>query len=204
MHQCVQTIITIFTLIGLVGAASTPARVDVQENKPEEIVLTEGTPINVVTTQEITSKAAKPNDPVNFTVDGDLMVNGQVVVRKGTTAIGSVINAERGGYLGKSGKLGIQVISCLLKVLSRQRNVQANYLVMNKIWRRNKNDEYPVIGKIDKLDMLQAVIGQAGRNHDAYIIRKSREELRSPLHQPIGSLISIQTKLVAYANKIVV
>jgi len=75
MHQRVQTIITTFTLIGLVAAVSTPARVVVQENKQEETVLTEGTPIKVVTTQEITSKAAKPNDPVNFTVDGDLMIN---------------------------------------------------------------------------------------------------------------------------------
>jgi hypothetical protein len=76
-----------------------------------EIVLPEGTPINVITAQEVTSKAAKPNDPVNFTVNEDLVINGQVVVRKGTPAIGSVINAEKGGYLGKSGKLGIQVES---------------------------------------------------------------------------------------------
>jgi len=48
---------------------------------------------------------------VNFTVNEDLVLNGQVVVRKGTAAIGSVINAEKGGYLGKSGKLGIQVES---------------------------------------------------------------------------------------------
>ena len=39
------------------------------------------------------------------------MINGQVVVRKGTPAIGSVINAEKGGYMGKSGKLAVQVES---------------------------------------------------------------------------------------------
>ena len=81
------------------------------QDPPAEIVLTEGTPINVVTAQEITSKAAKPNDPVKFTVNEDLVINGQVVVPKGTAAIGSVINAEKGGYLGKSGKLGVQVES---------------------------------------------------------------------------------------------
>jgi len=85
-------------------------RARVQDPAPE-IVLPEGTPIGVVTAQEVTSKAAKPNDPVNFTVNEDLVINGQVVVRKGTPAIGSVINAEKGGYLGKSGKLGIQVES---------------------------------------------------------------------------------------------
>ncbi len=77
----------------------------------EVIVLAEGTPINVVTAQEVTSKTASPNDNVNFKVDEDLVVNGHVIVTKGTLAKGSVINAEKGGYLGKSGKLGIQVES---------------------------------------------------------------------------------------------
>ncbi len=80
-------------------------------NQADEIVLAEGTAINVVTAQEITSKDAKPNDPVKFTVAEDLTISGQVIVRKGTAAVGSVINAEKGGYLGKSGKLGVQVES---------------------------------------------------------------------------------------------
>ncbi len=77
----------------------------------EEIVISEGTPIKVITASEITSKDAKPNDPVSFTVDEDVVVNGQVLVRKGTEAAGSVVNAEKGGYMGKSGKLAIQVES---------------------------------------------------------------------------------------------
>jgi hypothetical protein len=80
-------------------------------NQSDEIVLPEGAALNVVTAQEINSKDAKPNDPVSFTVAEDLTVNGQVIVRKGTAALGSVINAEKGGYLGKSGKLGVQVES---------------------------------------------------------------------------------------------
>ena len=81
-------------------------------NRPQdEIVLGEGTPINVVTAKEVTSKEVKPNDPVDFTVSEDLVINGQVIVRKGTPAVGSVINAEKGGYMGKSGKLAVQVES---------------------------------------------------------------------------------------------
>lgn len=77
----------------------------------DEIVLAEGTALKVVTTEEITSKAAKPNDPVKFTVVEDLVINGQVIVRTGTAAVGSVVNAEKGGYMGNSGKLAIQVES---------------------------------------------------------------------------------------------
>ena len=77
----------------------------------DEIVVAEGTAINVITVKEVTTKEAKPNDPVEFTVAEDLVINGQVVVRKGTPAIGSVINAEKRGYMGKSGKLAVQVES---------------------------------------------------------------------------------------------
>src|SRR6185437_2956526 len=95
-----------FCSAGLRGAGAKP-----RASQGDEIVLAEGTSLNVVTAQEITSKDAKPNDPVSFTVAEDLTINGQVIVRKGTAAVGSVINAEKGGYLGKSGKLGVQVES---------------------------------------------------------------------------------------------
>lgn len=77
----------------------------------DPIVVTEGTAVNVVTVKEVTTKNAKPNDPVEFTVAEDLVIDGQVIVKKGTPAIGSVINAEKGGYMGKSGKLAVQVES---------------------------------------------------------------------------------------------
>ena len=79
--------------------------------KPEDIVLSEGTAIKVIVTSEISSKEAKPNDPVSFTISEDIVIDGQVVVRLGTQAIGSVVNAEKGGYMGKSGKLAVQVES---------------------------------------------------------------------------------------------
>jgi hypothetical protein len=99
------------SLLTIVVIASLPA-VAISMNRPQdEIVVAEGTAINVITAKEVTTKEAKPNDPVDFTVAEDLVINGQVIVRKGTPAIGSVINAEKGGYLGKSGKLAIQVES---------------------------------------------------------------------------------------------
>lgn len=99
--------IVVFVIVVLL----TPSARLASQDKSQDIILAEGTPINVVTAQEITSKDAKPNDPVNFTVNEDLAINGTVAVRKGTAAIGSIINAEKGGYMGKSGKLGIQVES---------------------------------------------------------------------------------------------
>jgi len=101
----ILAVIIVLILSGLITSALAAS----QDPQPEVIVVAEGTPINVVTAQEITSKEAKPNDNVNFTVNEDVVVNGHVVVRKGAAAVGSVINAEKGGYMGKSGKLAIQV-----------------------------------------------------------------------------------------------
>ena len=88
-----------------------PALLATAATHQDEIVISEGTPIKVVTTREITSKEAKPNDAVPFTVSEDVVINGQVVIRTGTAAAGSVVNAEKSGYMGKSGKLAIQVES---------------------------------------------------------------------------------------------
>lgn len=98
-------------LLTIVVIASLTAVAVPVTHPQDEIVVAEGTPINVVTAKEVTTKEAKPNDPVDFTVAEDLLINGQVIVRKGTPAVGSVINAEKGGYMGKSGKLAVQVES---------------------------------------------------------------------------------------------
>src|SRR5436305_878891 len=106
----------IFT-IGLFSLIAKPSihLIDVhsqdKNSQGEELVLTEGAPLNLVTAQEVSSKTAKPGDSVSFKVDEDVVVNGHVVISKGTLAKGSVINAEKSGRMGKSGKLGIQVES---------------------------------------------------------------------------------------------
>jgi Protein of unknown function (DUF2846) len=108
MFPIKQSLVTIL----VIALSSTYIYAAGNSNHPQdEIVVPEGTPINVVVAKEVTSKDAKPNDPVEFTVTEDLVINGQVIVRKGTPAVGSVINAEKKGYLGKSGKLAVQVES---------------------------------------------------------------------------------------------
>jgi len=99
-------IVLILSLLGLPTAA-----VRAEHSQDELIILAEGTPLNVVTAQELSSKTANLGDEVVFTVDEDLVVNGKTLISKGTTAKGSVMNAEPSGYMGKSGRLGIVVQS---------------------------------------------------------------------------------------------
>lgn len=105
MKRSLVVVLTI-TLLSVFACVATSLA-----HSEDEIVLAAGTPLNVVTAEDISSRDARPNDPVHFAVAEDLVINGQVVVRKGTPAIGSVINAEKGGYMGKSGKLAVQVES---------------------------------------------------------------------------------------------
>jgi hypothetical protein len=100
-------------LICIMALQSTPLiGVCAQDTQGEEmVVLAEGVALDLVTAQELSSKVAKPGDPVSFKVDEDVVVGGHVVISKGTLAQGSVINAEKSGRMGKAGKLGIQIES---------------------------------------------------------------------------------------------
>jgi hypothetical protein len=77
----------------------------------QEITMPEGTAISLTLTKDISSKVVERGDPVGFVVAKDVIVNNQVLVKEGTDAKGSVIYAEKGGYMGHSGKLAIQVES---------------------------------------------------------------------------------------------
>ena len=57
-----------------------------------------------------------------------------------------------------------------VEFLLRETDIQPNDPVMDDVRRRNQHDEDPIVAKVDEFDMLQAVAGQAGRDHDAYII----------------------------------
>jgi hypothetical protein len=92
-----------------------PLTLVAQEIKPttegEEITLPDGTEFEVLTTEEISSKTAAENDPVNFKVAEDVKINNRVVIAKDTLVKGFVASVEQRGHLGKGGKLGLRVES---------------------------------------------------------------------------------------------
>jgi hypothetical protein len=101
-------------LIYLMALQSTrPVAVYAQDQPAQDdlVVLAESTPLNLVTTEEISSKKAELGDLIIFKVDEDVVVNGHVVISKGTEAKGRVMNAEKSGRVGRAGKLGIRVES---------------------------------------------------------------------------------------------
>jgi hypothetical protein len=76
-----------------------------------QVVLPEGEEFTVQTVDEISSKTASENDPVNLRVVEDVKVGNQVVIAHGTLVKGIVASVDQRGHLGKGGKLGIRVES---------------------------------------------------------------------------------------------
>jgi hypothetical protein len=71
--------------------------------------LADGTPVKVKFKQTISSKTAKENDPVEFEVSEDVLVENVIVIAKGALARGIVTKAKRSGMLGRKGKLEISL-----------------------------------------------------------------------------------------------
>ena len=97
----------------LMQAAAPAILVACAEDAPEatEITVPDGTEFSVVTTEEISSKTATEGDPLTFKVDEDVVVGGQVVIKKDAVVKGVVSDASKSGMLGRGGKLSIRIES---------------------------------------------------------------------------------------------
>jgi hypothetical protein len=81
-------------------------------NQPvQSVVIPDGTEISAVTTEALSSKTAHEDDPITFKVDEDVVIEGAIVIAKGTLVKGSVTNAKKSGFFGKGGQLNIRVDS---------------------------------------------------------------------------------------------
>ena len=89
-----------------VAAASFSSSEALQGN---EVVIPDGTEFTVVTTEEISSKTANEDDPINLKVMEDVKINGQIVIAKDTLVKGVVASAKKSGMLGRGGSLGIRI-----------------------------------------------------------------------------------------------
>ncbi len=71
--------------------------------------LLDGTPVRLRLSQTISSADAKVNQEIPFEVIDDVKVDGVTVLAKGSTAIGSVTEAEHRKSMGRGGKLNISI-----------------------------------------------------------------------------------------------
>ena len=105
---CALTLLFVFTAQAVAAPAAALAAASTQA---EEVVVPDGTEINIITTEEISSKTAVEGDPLTFKVEEDVIVGGKVVIARGALVKGEVSNAKKSGRMGKGGALSIRVLS---------------------------------------------------------------------------------------------
>ncbi len=71
--------------------------------------LADGTPVKLTLKQTLSSATSHNNDPIEFEVAEDVRVGNTIVIARGATAKGMVVEARPSGMLGRKGKLEIAV-----------------------------------------------------------------------------------------------
>jgi PEGA domain-containing protein len=99
MYRKVFAFAFVFVLLGVQSIAQVG----------QSIVLDDGTPIRLRTTQTISSADAHTDDRVDFEVVDDVKVGDVVVIRHGTAAIGTVTEAQSKRRMGRGGKLAVNI-----------------------------------------------------------------------------------------------
>jgi len=76
---------------------------------PEKLILKEGADVNLKFSQDLSSKTATEDDPVNLVLDQDLKIGDIVIAKAGAKAVGTITHAKKAGMMGKAGELNMRL-----------------------------------------------------------------------------------------------
>jgi hypothetical protein len=77
----------------------------VQGAAPSKLRLPAGTPIHLLLAEPLSSARNRTGDRFTLRVASDVSVDGQVVIRRGALALGTIASAHGRGYMGQAGSL---------------------------------------------------------------------------------------------------
>ncbi|HKW61464.1 MAG TPA: hypothetical protein VJN89_02870 [Candidatus Acidoferrum sp.] len=86
-----------------------PQQPQATADAPAKLVLKEGTDVKLKFAQDLSSKTAAEDDPVNLVLDEDLKVGDVVVAKAGAKAVGAVTHVKKAGMMGKAGELNMRL-----------------------------------------------------------------------------------------------
>ncbi len=90
------------------AAQSSPA-VQPPAEPSAKLILKEGTDVKLKFAQDLSSKTAADDDPVNMVLDEDLKVGDVTVCKAGAKALGTVTHAKKAGMMGRGGELNLRL-----------------------------------------------------------------------------------------------
>jgi hypothetical protein len=74
-----------------------------------KIAVREGTDVSLKFAQDLSSKTAAEDDPVNLVLAEDLKVGDVVIAKAGSKAVGTITHAKKAGMMGKAGELNMRL-----------------------------------------------------------------------------------------------
>lgn len=125
--------------------------------KPEMIEVPGGTHIPLVLHNAISTRSARPGDPVYFETLFPVMIDGHVVIPAGSYMSGEVTDAKRAGRVKGRAELGIKLTTIILPN-SYMVNLNAMPNSAGSGGGETVNDEGKVIGDSDKASDAGTVI----------------------------------------------
>jgi hypothetical protein len=75
----------------------------------EKLVLKEGADVNLKFSQDLSSRTATEDDPVNLVLDQDLKLGDIVIAKAGAKAVGTITHVKKAGMMGKAGELNMRL-----------------------------------------------------------------------------------------------
>lgn len=76
---------------------------------PKKVLLAEGAEITLRMAQDISSRAARPGEPIELALAEDLKVGDAVVAKAGARALGEVVQGKRPDFWGEAGEVSLRV-----------------------------------------------------------------------------------------------
>jgi hypothetical protein len=93
-----------------VFSASIPASSQNVSVVPKKVLLTKGTEITLRMAQDISSRAARPGEPIELNLAEDLKVGEAVVAKAGARALGEVVHGKRPDFWGDAGEVSLRML----------------------------------------------------------------------------------------------
>jgi hypothetical protein len=117
----------------------------------KQIMVPSGTHIPLVLHNSISTKSARPGDPVYFETLYPIMIDGQVVIPAGSYVSGEVTESKRPGRVKGRGELAIKMTNMILPN-AYQVNLNATPAGVGTGGGESANSEGVIVGDSDKKD----------------------------------------------------
>jgi hypothetical protein len=104
-------LLVLFLCFAVSGRAAQPPQASPADDSaaPPSVLLPEGTAVKLKLLHSLNSKTVVADDPLNFSLAEDVLVDGKIAVKAGAVAIGRVREAKSARTLGRGAELALDM-----------------------------------------------------------------------------------------------